>query len=77
VNYDVCFNAMKSKCVITNSKSLRHCTSHKYGQVNSLGIEINGNKIEVVEHYKHLGHIVNSTLDDKDDIHDKRAVFIG
>jgi hypothetical protein len=30
-----------------------------------------------VEHYKHLGHIINSTFDDTDDIHDKRAVFIG
>jgi hypothetical protein len=64
MNNDVCFNATKSKCVIMNSKSSRHCTLYKYRQVNSLGLEINGNKIEVVEHYKHLGHISNSTFDD-------------
>jgi hypothetical protein len=52
VNNDVCFNAMKSKCIIINSKSSRHCTLHKHGQVNSLGFEINGNKIEAVEHYE-------------------------
>jgi hypothetical protein len=76
-NYDVCFNATKSKCIIVNSKRSRHGTLHRYEQANELGFEINSNKIEIVEQYKHLGHIINSDLDDADDINDKRAVFIG
>ena len=36
----------------------------------------NGNNIEVVERYKHLGHIINFSFDDGDDITDKRAVFV-
>ena len=39
--------------------------------------QINGNDIEFVEHYKHLGHIINSAFDDNEDIADKRAAFIG
>ena len=46
---------------------------------SNMRFQINGNNrpIEFVEHYKHLGHIINSAFDDSDDIADKRAAFIG
>lgn len=77
LNNDVRFNAMKSKCVIINPKRFRHCSLHHYGHNYNMRFQINGNDIEFVESYKHLGHIINSTFDDNDDIADKRAVFIG
>ena len=77
LNNDVRFNAMKSKCMIINPKRIRHCNLHQYVHNSNMRFQINGNNIEFVEHYKHLGHIINSAFDDSDDIADKRAAFIG
>ena len=77
LNNDVRFNAMKSQCVIINPKRIRHCNLHQYVHNSNMRFQINGNNIEFVEHYKHLGHIINSAFDDSDDIADKRAAFIG
>ena len=71
------FNAVKSKCVIINPKRIRHCTLHHYVYNSNMRFQINGNDKEFVEHYKHLGHIINSTFNDNEDIADKRAAFIG
>lgn len=76
-DYDVRFNATKSKCVIFHSKRMRHGTLHKYERVHKLEFKINSQEIEILDQYKHLGHIINSELDDADDINDKRAAFIG
>ena len=42
-----------------------------------MGFNINGTEIEIVEHYRHLGHIINSAFNDNNGIIDKCAVFIG
>ena len=38
---------------------------------------INGSIMENVKSYRHLGHVINSTFDDTDDIEDKRNSFTG
>ena len=42
-----------------------------------LYICINGRKIDLVKSYKHLGHVINSTFNDREDIADKRGAFVG
>ena len=49
---------------------------HRY-DVSDLNFTINGNIIQFVDSYKHLGHVINSDLTDDIDILEKRAVFIG
>ena len=44
---------------------------------NCLEFSIGGQPIDIVHSYKHLGHLINSQLDDNDDILEKRSIFIG
>lgn len=74
---DICFNATKSKCIIINPQQVRKFYSrYPFGSVTSFHFAISGNRIEFVDSYKHLGHIINSVLDDRDDLAFKRNVFI-
>ena len=75
--FDIKFNASKSKCVVIKAKSVyRSCYLHDYN-CDQLTFVINDNDIEFVDNYRHLGHVINSKFDDCDDIYDKRASFIG
>jgi hypothetical protein len=72
-HYDIVFNAEKSKfLVILPSKWRSLCKA-----LNSCIFSIGGNIIENVNSYPHLGHIINSKLDDKEDGLHRRNQFIG
>ena len=67
------FNAQKSKCLIAviprNKLFLQR-------YVSSCKFQIGGNPIELVEKFTHLGHVINSNMDDNDDIQIKHDVFV-
>ena len=74
--YNVLFNASKSKCLYLYPKCRANCLLHRY-DVSKLNFTINRYSIEFVNNYKHLGHVISNTLTDDDDISDKRSVFVG
>lgn len=76
VEYNVLFNSSKSKCIYFHPKSRLNMLLYRYN-VSDLNFTINGNVIEFVDSYKHLGHVISSDLADDADISEKRAVFIG
>jgi hypothetical protein len=76
IEYNVLFNASKSKCIYFYTKSRPNFLLHKY-DVTGLNFTINDNNIEFVDNYKHLGHVISSEQTDDTDISEKRAVFIG
>jgi hypothetical protein len=49
----------------------------RLGSDCNLSFSINARKIDLVESYKHLGHVINSAFDDREDIVDKRGAFAG
>ena len=73
---DIVFSASKSKCVIVRPTRARYNYLYNFGHDN-IRFNISGQPIELVDSYKHLGHLINSQLDDNDDILEKRSVFIG
>ena len=68
--FSVKFNASKSKCIVVQPRS-----SHL--RTDSLGFYIGGNKIEIVDQWLHLGHMVTSKCDDDADIMDRRNSMVG
>jgi hypothetical protein len=76
IEYNVLFNASKSKCIYLYPKSRSNLLLHRYN-VCDLHFTINGKAIEFVDSYKHLGHVISSDTTDDIDISEKRAVFIG
>ena len=70
---DVIFNPTKSKCVVINSRS---ANIHNNCIVN-YNFTISSQPIEIVQSYKHLGHVINYRFDDRGDIAEKRLAFIG
>ena len=75
VDYDVSFNASKSKCMYFHSRRDNTCSLFKYS-CDNITFTINGYVMEFVKSYKHLGHIINCDLNDNDDIAEKRISFI-
>jgi hypothetical protein len=68
--YFVTFNAKKTKCIYYPRM---HCTGTHDDNVNLKPLFfVNGNSIEYVQKWPHLGHILNSELDDNDDIENRR-----
>ncbi len=68
--YDVVFNSSKSKSMICLPKGSRRryfCRPNFF---------VNGQPLEYVEQYTHLGHVISSNLDDKFDINRCRSVLI-
>jgi hypothetical protein len=59
VNYDVVFNASKSKCVVTNASCGRNMALER---IPTLPFRIGGIEIEFVDSWTHLGH-VNDGID--------------
>jgi hypothetical protein len=76
IEYNVLFNASKTKCIYFCPKSRSNLLLHRYN-VCDLNFTLNGNAIEFVDRYKHLGHVINSDLTDNADMSEKRAIFIG
>lgn len=71
--YDIVFNAEKSKFLVIISHSRRFMSY----DMRSCNFCINGKSIENVNQYSHLGHIINSDFSDDDDIIHRRNSFVG
>ena len=71
--YDIVFNASKSKFVVI----VPFKNSYLCSILFKCKFFIGGNPVEFVESFAHLGHIINSKLDDSDDIINRRSSFIG
>jgi hypothetical protein len=71
--YQIMFNAQKSKCLAFLPRS-----RHFVNDFLTCGLfYIGNNQIEVVKSYSHLGHLININLSDDDDIYNRRFSFIG
>ncbi len=71
--YDIVFNADKSKFLVIVPQKRRFL----YAEIRKCGFFINDNPIENVNQYSHLGHIINSSFNDDDDILHRRNLFVG
>ena len=72
-NYIV-FNAKKSKCLIVRAKG-KIC-----GHINSFDngvFLIEGNAIDIVDEWPHVGHTISCRCDDKSDILNRRNCMVG
>jgi hypothetical protein len=72
-NYDIIFNADKSKFLVIVANRWRSLSK----SMNDCYFSIGGKPIENVTSYPHLGHIINSKFSDNDDILHRRNNFIG
>jgi len=72
-DFDVLFNANKSKCIISHPHS-KHIV---HSNTTAISFYICGKKIDVVDKWPHLGHIVSKDGDDRSDILNRRGSFIG
>ena len=70
--FNVIFNVSKSRCMFFPPKD-RH--SHSRGVHCKPTFYINGDSIEYVEEWLHLGHVISSNLDDKSDIFRGRSAL--
>jgi hypothetical protein len=73
---NMCFNAAKSKYIVIPPIRARRRVVYRLGSDCNLSFSINARKIDFVESYKHLGHVINSAFDDREDIADKRGAFV-
>jgi Reverse transcriptase (RNA-dependent DNA polymerase) len=71
--YDIVFNAEKSKFLVIISHKRRFMSN----DMPTCNLYINGNLIKNVNHFSHLGHIINSDFTDDDDIIHRRNSFVG
>jgi hypothetical protein len=71
--FDILFNANKSKFLVCTSGKLRSMFSNLKGCLFYIG----GSVIENVSSYSHLGHIINYQFNDKDDILQRKSHFTG
>jgi len=62
--YSIVFNAQKSKCLPVFSYSCRYLSERLDERIFCIGSD----RIEFVESFSHLGHIINAKLDDTIDI---------
>ena len=72
LQYDIVFNAQKSKFVVV-------CASHFrsfYSLMCKCVFCIGGNQIDNVSSFSHLGHVINSRLDDSEDVLFRRNSFV-
>jgi len=75
VDYDVSFNASKSKCMYFRSRRDGMGTLFNYN-CDNIAFRINDYVMEFVKSYKHLGHIISCDLNDDADIDEKKISFI-
>jgi Reverse transcriptase (RNA-dependent DNA polymerase) len=71
-DYSIVFNAQKSKCLVIFPQRCRFLTD----RLNACTFYIGCDRIEFVELFSHLGHIINAKLDDVSDIIKRRNDFI-
>ena len=72
-SYCMNFNAEKSKCVVV----LPSCRRSLASLSSECAFNMGGMHIETVSSYCHFGHIISSSLGDKQDILSRRYAFIG
>jgi hypothetical protein len=70
-NYEVLFNAKKSKCLIISPNGSVSRNN------NLVSFQVGGEIIELVDEWPHLGHIITQTLSDEADILNRRNSMIG
>jgi hypothetical protein len=73
LEFDILFNAQKSKFIVFAPSTHRQFTA----DFNQCCFLINGCRIENVRSYPHLGHIITSQFTDKEDILFRRNCFVG
>ena len=71
--FDVSFNPDKSKCLVIPAHKRRHMDRAMCNCFFFIG----NRRIENVDSFSHLGHIITSSMDDTDDIQQRRNSFIG
>ena len=71
--FDITFNPDKSKILVIPAYKRRHL----YRSMCNCSFFIGSERIESVDSFSHLGHIITSSLDDIDDIQQRRNSFIG
>ena len=59
VEYDIKFNAQKSKLLVVSPRNRHKQATYSFS--------VGDNPIERVESFSHLGHIITSSLSDKED----------
>jgi len=69
--YDIKFNAQKSKLLVCLPRS-----RHKQTAITSCQFFIGGKVIERVDFFLHLGHVITSSQNDKENIMYRRNCFI-
>jgi len=72
INYDIVFNASKSKCLHFSPRTRRKLDAN-----NNLQFFIGGKSIEFVCEWPHLGHIISTSVDDEAEIANKRNKLCG
>ena len=70
--FDISFNPEKSKCLVSPAHKRRHL----YRAMCNCLFFIGDKKLENVDNFYHLGHIITASLDDIDDIRQKRNCFV-
>jgi hypothetical protein len=58
VEYDIRFNATKSKCMLIKARNAR--STSRAGHTNPV-FQINNDSIACVDSYNHLGHVIKSS----------------
>ena len=71
--FAIIFNADKSKFIVVIARKRRHL----YNDMCAYRFFIGGNIVSNVKQYAHLGHIIVSSFNDRDDIAYRRNCFIG
>jgi len=74
VEYDVVFNASKSKCVVNKPACGRNTALER---IPTSPFRIGGFEIEFVDSWPHLGHVLNKNRDDGIDIEKTRNALCG
>jgi hypothetical protein len=72
LNYDIVFNANKSKCLHFSPR-----TRFKLDANTNLHFSIGGKSVEVVSEWPHLGHIISTSFSDEAEIANKRNKLCG
>ena len=69
-DYNIVFNANKSNLIFVTTRCKLNVGPNPV-------FKINGQTIDYVDQWPHLGHIISSNLDDKADIMQRRNVMVG
>jgi len=74
-DFDMAFNADKSKCLVTLSPSCRDLRRDLVSSLSHIEFRIDGRKMEIVSSYTHLGHLISSSDGGKLDIIKQKRAF--